>query len=99
MNKRGYIINLYDIYKELFTEKQRSYFENYYYEDLSLSEIAEIYNVSKTIVGKTLKTIEDKLNNYEEKLSLNKIIENIETIKNKTTDEETKKELEDIIKG
>lgn len=99
MNKRAYIINLYDLYKDLFTEKQKSYFEDYYYEDLSLSEIAEINNVSKTIVGKTIKTIEDKLRSYEEKLKLNNLIQNIETIINKTTDEKTKKELEDIIKG
>lgn len=99
MNKRSYLINLYDLYKDLFTEKQKHYFENYYFEDLSLSEIAEINNVSKTIVGKTLKTIEDKLKYYEDAINLNKIMQNIEKIMNKTSDEKTKKELEDIIKG
>lgn len=99
MNERTYLINLYDTYKSLFTEIQKAYFENYYYEDLSLSEIAEIYKVSKTIVGKTLKTIENKLKSYEEKLKLNEILQNIETIKNETTDKTTKKELENILKG
>ena len=76
MNERTYLINLYDTYKSLFTEKQKAYFENYYYEDLSLSEIAEIYKVSKTIVGKTLKTIEIIKNETTDKTT-KKELENI----------------------
>ena len=41
--KRVYIIDLYDIYGSLLTEKQRAYFEDYYFLDLSLSEMAENY--------------------------------------------------------
>jgi len=40
MNKREELINIYLLYKKLFTKKQQDYFEAYYFEDLSLSEIA-----------------------------------------------------------
>ena len=39
---RNYVIALYDIYGVLLTDKQRLYFEDYYFMDLSISEIAEI---------------------------------------------------------
>ncbi len=82
---------LYDYYGDLLTDKQKSYFEDYYFSDLSLQEIAENNNVSRNAVHNSLKDIVNKLNYYEEKLKLyekgkeiNKLIENIEEdIKNK----------------
>ena len=41
-----YLNEIYIYYKELFTEKQQMYFEDYYMNDLSLSEIAENYDIS-----------------------------------------------------
>lgn len=84
MKEREEIINLFDIYKELLTEKQQNYFKNYYFEDLSLSEISDNLNVSKTMVGKTIKLIENKLYEYESILhnleNKNKLIEIINNI-------------------
>ena len=74
---RVYLINLYDIYKNLLSEKEQNIFENYYYEDLSLSEIADNLSITRNAVHKTIKTVEDKLNNYEEKLEFNKKKETI----------------------
>ncbi len=82
MLERDKIIGLYEIYKNLLTDKQRDYFENYYYEDLSLSEIAENFEVSKTIVSKTLKQVESKLTELEETLRLNKIYDDLVNLKN-----------------
>lgn len=82
MLERDKIIGLYEIYKKLLTDKQRDYFENYYYEDLSLSEIAENFEVSKTIVSKTLKQVESKLTELEETLGLNKIYDDLVNLKN-----------------
>ena len=42
-----YYSELYNIYKCLFTDKQKSILELYYNENLSLSEISDIENVSK----------------------------------------------------
>lgn len=71
MNTREYMLSLYEIYKSLLSTKEREYFEYYYYEDYSLQEIADNFKVSKSYVGKFLNGIEEKLNNYEESLSLN----------------------------
>ena len=42
MNDREYIIILYDYYSELLSDKQRLYFEEYYFNNLSLTEISEL---------------------------------------------------------
>ncbi len=97
MIERENIIKLYDIYKNLLTENQQEYFEEYYFEDLSLSEISENKNVSKSFVGKTINTIEKKLATYEKALELNNLYNKIEIISKKTTDENTKKELETLL--
>ena len=91
MKEREYLLSLYELYNKLLNEKERDYFENYYYEDLSLQEIADNNKVSKSYVGKLLNNIEKKINNYELSLSLYKrnneirnIIENLEEeVKNK----------------
>ena len=41
INVRERLIRLYNVYKNLLTEKQWSYFEEYYLYDYSLSEIAD----------------------------------------------------------
>lgn len=94
MIEREKIIKLYDIYKNLLTDKQKQYFEYYYFEDLSLKEIGENLSVTKSLVGKTINTITDKLNEYDEKLGLFNLYEAISNIK----DKDTREYLESIIK-
>lgn len=94
MIEREKIIKLYDIYKNLLTDKQKEYFEYYYFEDLSLNEIGENLSVTKSLVGKTINTIIDKLNEYDEKLGLFNLYEAISNIK----DKDTREYLESIIK-
>lgn len=98
MKERDRLIKLYDIYKNLLTEKQREYFEYYFFEDLSLSEISEITGVSKSFVGKTLNKVDYKLKEYETALSIYDLYKSLEKITKNTKDESTKKEIEDIIK-
>lgn len=96
MEEQIYLNNLYDYYKELLTEKQRAYFEEYYFNDLSLSEISENFCVSRNAVHKQLKEIENKLIEYEEKLKLySKAIEIKKILVN--VDEETKMKIESLI--
>ena len=89
MDKYIYLNELYDYYKELFTDKQKEYFEEYYFNNLSLSEIADNYGVSRNAVYNELKIMENKLEELEKKLKLkekkNKIVELLENkIDNKT---------------
>lgn len=61
---------LFDYYGELLTEKQQQYFKDYYFDNLTLSELSENYEVSRNAIHKTLKEAEEKLKFYEEKLNL-----------------------------
>lgn len=55
MNEREYLIILYDFYGELLSDKQREYFEDYYFNNLSLGEISENEDVSRNAVHKSIK--------------------------------------------
>ena len=72
MKEREYIIELYAIYNNLLTTKQKSIFEKYYFEDLSLSEISENTNISKSYIGKTIQTTVEKVKQYESILNIHK---------------------------
>ena len=96
MEKLIYLNNLFDLYGDLLTEKQRLYFKDYYFDNLSYGEISEKYNISRNACFKQLKNIEEKLEDYEKKLNLlykkeiiNDIIKNIE-------DKQIKEKLESL---
>lgn len=93
MENNIYISSLYDIYGVLLTDTQQKYFEDYYFNNYSLSEISENYCVTRNAVHKSLKESSEKLNNYESKLKLK---EKIETIKKLNIDEKTKDKIIDI---
>ncbi len=59
---------LLDYYGELLTEKQRTCFDLYYNQDLSLGEIAENEGISRQGVYDTLLRTQSILENLEEKL-------------------------------
>ena len=76
---------LFDYYGELFTDKQKEYFVDYYFNNLTLQEIADNNSVSRNAVHKNIKEILNKLDYYEGKLKLysnkkkiEKLIENID---------------------
>ena len=95
MKERLYLITLYDIYGNLLTDKQQTYFEEYYFNNLSLSEMSELYEVSRSAVSKSLKEIEAKLNNYEDKL---KIYTKLNKVNKLIKDDSLKTKIEDIFK-
>ena len=65
-----YFNELYDLYSGLLTEKQREYFEDYYFNNMSFSEMAEDYDVSRNAVFKQVHIVTDKLVEYESILHL-----------------------------
>lgn len=92
-----YYNELYDLYGKLLTDKQREYFEDYYFNNLSFSELAENYNVSRNAVFKQLKITKEKLLEFDNALELyekkKKIIDIIDCIQ----DKDIKEKLEDLI--
>jgi len=96
MEDELYLVSLYDCYSKLLTDKQRLYFEDYYFNNLTLSEMSENYEVSRNAVHKQLKEVSLKLEDFESKLKIkeknNKLIE----LSNKL-DSNIKDKIEEII--
>ena len=61
---------LYDFYGQLLTKRQQEIMEMFYDHDLSLSEIAQEYGISRQAVYDLLKRTEKILEGYENKLKL-----------------------------
>lgn len=61
---------LFDFYGELLTEHQKQVYEDAVYNDLSLSEIAETYGISRQGVHDLIKRCDKLLQGYEDKLHL-----------------------------
>jgi len=68
MDKKVEISMLCDIYGKLLTGKQFEFINDYYNNDLSLSEIAENNDITRQAVRDIIKKGERKLFEYEEKL-------------------------------
>ncbi len=61
---------LYDFYGELLNEHQKSIYEEYVLDNLSLGEIAEERGISRQGVHDLIKRADKTLNEYEKKLQL-----------------------------
>ena len=97
MNEREYIIMLYDYYGMLFNEKQRNYFEAYYFDNLSLAEIGDNEAKSRNAVHKSIKNIVNKLYEYEEILKLYEKDTKMRLLIDKVDNIELKKEFEELL--
>ncbi len=93
---------LLDIYGSLLTNRQLQILNTYYNEDMSLSEIAEEFNISRQGVLDNVKKGEKKLLEYEEKLHILENQENrkskIDKVLNTLSKDITQKEIDTIIK-
>ena len=65
-----YISLLYDFYGQLLSKRQDQVMKLYHEENLSLSEIAEEFDISRQGVHDALKNAEKALKEYEKKLGL-----------------------------
>lgn len=70
MEKDLSLTELFDLYGCLLTERQRELFESYYLYDLSLAEIAEPEGKTRQNVYAAVKSVKDKLHEYESLLKL-----------------------------
>lgn len=109
MEKKVQISMLLQIYGKMLTEKQYELANDYYNNDLSLSEIAENNNITRQAVRDVIKKGENKLFELEEKLSVMKrmlnqekqiqlILEQLNKIQETSSDKKAQKILETIRK-
>ena len=109
MDKNVKVSILWQIYGKLLTDKQYEIINDYYNNDLSLSEIAENNNITRQAVRDVIKKGENKLFEYEEKLLIMKktlnqekqiqeIISELNKIKDNSSDKKIEKILSNVMK-
>lgn len=76
------INRLLDIYGRLLTKSQFEIMTDYYQYNLSLGEISENRNISRTAVQDAIKNATKNLANYEEKLGICKVFDESKDGKN-----------------
>ena len=90
MEEKVILSMLIQTYGKLLTEKQYQIMDDYYNNDLSLSEIAQNHNITRQAVRDMIKKGEKKLFEYEEKLLFMKRTLNTEKKIEKVLSELTK---------
>lgn len=109
MEEKVKISMLCQFYGKLLTQKQCEFINDYYNNDLSLSEIAENNNITRQAVRDIIKKGEKKLFEYEEKLLFMKktinqeklaqsILENLNKIQKESSDKKVSNILEEVKK-
>ena len=92
-----YYNELFEIYAELLTDKEKEAFKDYYYEDLSLSEIAENKEISRAAVSKMVKNVVEKLDYYESMIHKYEIIKSLKDLMNENNIDDIKTKINDVI--
>lgn len=109
MEEKVKISMLCQLYGKLLTEKQFEFLNDYYNNDLSLSEIAENNDITRQAVRDIIKKGEKKLFEYEEKLlfmkktvnqekQIQKVLSEITKIENTSSDKKIESILNSIKK-
>jgi len=80
LNDNIELVELYDIYGKLLTEKQKKTFELYYLSDLSLREIAENTKITFQAVRYSLEVSKKLLLNFEKVVKMNEYKKNINNL-------------------
>ncbi len=91
MEKNVKVSILLDFYGKLLTEKQFKLLDDYYNNDLSLSEIAENEKITRQAVRDNLKNGENNLLEYESRLGLME-----KTLSQEKSIEEILKQIEEV---
>ena len=109
MEEKVKISMLCQLYGKLLTKKQFEFIDDYYNNDLSLSEIAENHNITRQAVRDIIKKGEKKLFELEEKLAfmektmiqekqIQEILTELSKIENTSSDKKIAKILNHISK-
>ena len=109
MEKKVEVSILCQIYGKLLTEKQYEAINDYYNNDLSLSEIAENNNITRQAVRDIIQKGVNKLFEFEEKLlfmkrmldqekQIQSIVEELNKIKENSSDKKIEKIINNVTK-
>ena len=94
---------LFDFYGSLLTEHQKEVLDDYFNDDLSMSELADEYEVSKSAISDLIKRCLNQLEDYESKLHLIKQARSLDELIDKMEKDgiplEYLKELKKINRG
>ena len=92
---------LFDFYGELLTEKRRAVYRDVVEDDMSYTEAAEIYGISRQGIYDMVKRCDAQLEEYEEKLGLVSRFERARELVTEMMQEETsdsiRKKLEELL--
>ena len=99
MEKFIYYNELYLIYKDLLNEKTKDIFDLYYGDNYTMQEIADIKKISKARVGVIIKSVEKKLDNYENALKIYEKNKKLNDLLTEPDINKIKKEIENTLKG
>ena len=94
MENQIFLSKLFDYYSDLLSDRQRQYFKDYYFDNFTLGEMSENYQISRNAIHKTLKEATERLLYYEDKLKLLAKYEQIKIIIDKLDDDIKNKILE-----
>lgn len=94
INKKEHMHRLFDYYKELLTDRQKNIYEAVAFDDLSLAEASEQFEVSRNAIHDTIKKVENILEDFEAKLELVKKASARQKLYEQIDDIELKDELE-----
>ena len=97
MEKKVLLSEIYVYYRDLFTDKQQEYFDDYYLNDLSLGEIADNYGVSRNAIFNQIKIVEERLDFYEKVIGIKRKREEVLNILKDKVDDATLEKIEEIL--
>lgn len=88
---------LFGIYKDLLKDTNKEYYSLYYEENLTLQEIADLKNVSKSYAGNVIKKTTEKLNELESNLKILENKQKLETLLEVNDINELKTKLKELL--
>lgn len=97
MEENFYYVELFELYKQLLTQKQRESFEMHFLLDFSLKEISEEKGISRQNVNDAIKSAKKKLDEFESALKLKAKHDALYALVSQAKDENTVSELKRII--
>ena len=97
MEKFIYYNNLFLIYKDFIKESNQEVFDLYYGDNLSMQEIADLKNLSRSRIGAVIKETEKRLDYLENNCNLYELKCRLQELLNVEDITEIKKGIKEII--